>query len=84
MVGIRYLHSTYQVFSEHLEEQNRRNRKYIYFMLLTLDTQQSQTFMTKKVLTSAGFFGLEAVIPGLLPYLLEEQKEVEGPQRKQN
>lgn len=29
-------------------------------------------------LTSAGFLGLEAGVPGLLPYLLEE-KEVEGP-----
>lgn len=28
--------------------------------------------------TSAGFFWLEAGVPGLLPYLFEEQKEVEG------
>lgn len=32
----------------------------------------------KAKLTSAGFLGLEAGVPGLLPYLLEE-KEVEGP-----
>lgn len=52
-------------------------------MLLTIDTQQSETFMTKNILTSAGFFGLEAGVPSLLPYLLEEQKEVEGPKRKE-
>lgn len=34
-------------------------------------------------LTSAGFFGLEAGVPGLLPFLLEEQKEVEGPKQTQ-
>lgn len=35
-------------------------------------------------LTSAGFFWLEAGVPGLLPYLFEEQKEVEGPEGRQN
>jgi len=33
------------------------------------------------LLTSAGFFWLRAGVPGLLPYLLVEQKDVEGPER---
>lgn len=30
--------------------------------------------------TSAGFFGTELGVPAVPPYLLEEQKEVEGPE----
>lgn len=37
----------------------------------------------RQELTSAGFFGLEAGVPGLLPFLLEEQNEVEGPEQGQ-
>ena len=32
--------------------------------------------------TSAGFFWLQAGVPGLLPYLLVEQKDVEGPEQE--
>ena len=32
--------------------------------------------------TSAGFFWLQAGVPGLLPYLLVEQNDVEGPEEK--
>lgn len=36
----------------------------------------------KQELTSAGFFGLEAGVPGLPPFLMEEQKEVDGPEQR--
>lgn len=77
MVGVRQLHGTDQVFSEHLRQ------TISHPPLHSFNNTRQTTRGQGRELTSAGFFWLEAGVPGLLPFLLEEQKDVEGPKQRQ-
>lgn len=92
-MGVGQLHGADQVFSEHLGE-TRQRRGYssetsAAFFSLPFLSVPSPDLMSDaddppprgQELTSAGFFGLEADVPVLPPFLLEEQKEVDGPER---
>lgn len=65
-MGVGQLHGTDQVFSEHLQETEEATRSQA-----TVQIAYSLTIQAAH--TSAGFFGLEAGVPGLLSYLLEEK-----------
>lgn len=73
-MGVWQLHGADQVFSEHLRTREKARAQHSQS---TTPNTEAEVWRWRP--TSAGFLGLEAGVPGLLPYLLDEQKEVEGP-----